>query len=50
VPRPDPGGQDAKQVVLAVAVATPDAANRRRDVADDVVCVHIPTWLTALLE
>jgi len=38
----------AKQVVLAVPVASTNAVNRLRSAADEVVCLRTPMWLWAV--
>lgn len=38
----------AQRVVLAVPVATRDTVTVVRDVADEVVCLELPTWLGAV--
>lgn len=38
----------AQRVVLAVPVATRDTVTVVRDVADEVICLEVPTWLGAV--
>jgi putative phosphoribosyl transferase len=40
--------QGAARIILAVPVAARDAISRLAGVADEVVCVHTPQWLSAI--